>query len=43
MSYDRYLTLSISERYAIHGELKEMIDDANPGDGAPPRPKQMRR
>jgi hypothetical protein len=44
MSYDRYLKLPISERIAIHGELKEMIDDANPEGGTPPtRPKRMRK
>jgi hypothetical protein len=52
MTYRQYLALGRVERFTMHLELCEMIEDANPpteddpdgdGGGAPMRPKRMRR
>jgi hypothetical protein len=52
MDYRQYLSLPRSERIAMHNELCDMLEDANPptdGDdddpegGGPIRPKRMRR
>ena len=49
MTYRQYLGLTWSERHAVHSELCEMVEDANPPEdgedngGGAIRPKRMRR
>ena len=51
MTYERYHALTSVERYAVHAELCEMVEEANPpteddeggGGGGAIRPKRLRR
>lgn len=53
MTYERYLALTWVERYAVHAELYEMVEEEKPstetpteegeGGGGAIRPKRLRR
>jgi hypothetical protein len=43
MSYDRYMLLTMKERFALHNAVNDKIDLSNEAPDIPTRPKEWRK